>query len=89
MMDLCRKLINEIASFRLELTPVQQPFRPEWHIQDGRQLLSKNVPFWSVPPHIFETNGWNTITFGSQHFREKGLLLPEPALKFCITCGYL
>ena len=29
----------------------------EWHIQDGRQLLSKNVPFWSVPSHIFEPNG--------------------------------
>ena len=40
--------IDEIASFRVELTPVQQPFRPEWHIQDGRQLLSQNavLPLW-------------------------------------------
>ena len=29
-------------------------------------LLSKNVPFWSVLAHIFETRGWNNITFGSQ-----------------------
>ena len=43
------------------------------------------MPFWSVPAHIFETSGWNTITFGAQHFRGKGLLLSEPALKFCIT----
>ena len=35
------------------------------HPQDGGQLLSKNVPFWSVPAHILETSGWN-ITFGSQ-----------------------
>ena len=28
--------------------------------------MSKNVPFWSVPAHIFETSGWNNITFGSQ-----------------------
>ena len=43
--------------------------------------------FWSVPGHIFETSGWNTITFGSHNFRGKGLLLSEPALKFCITWG--
>ena len=47
-------------------------------------MLSKNVPFWSVPTHIFETSGWNTITFGSENVREKGLLLSEPALKVCI-----
>ena len=29
-------------------------------------MLSKNVPFWSVPAHIFETSGWNNITCGSQ-----------------------
>ena len=29
-------------------------------------MLSKNVPFWFVPAHIFETSGWNNITFGSQ-----------------------
>ena len=29
-------------------------------------MLSKNVPFWSVPAHIFETSGRNNITFGSQ-----------------------
>ena len=29
-------------------------------------MLSKNVPLWSVLAHIFETNGWNNITFGSQ-----------------------
>ena len=29
-------------------------------------MLSKNVPFWYVPAHIFETRGWNNITFGSQ-----------------------
>ena len=28
--------------------------------------MSKNVPFWSVLAHIFETSGWNNITFGSQ-----------------------
>ena len=58
--------IDEIASFRLGLTRFQQPVRSEWHIQDGGQLLSKNVPFWSVPAHIFETSGWNNITFGAQ-----------------------
>ena len=48
--------------------------------------LHKNVSFWSVPAHIiFETSEWNTMTFGSQNFKEKGLLLSEPALK-CITC---
>ena len=83
MMD----LFLEIAFFRLELTPVPQPFQPEWHIQDGRQLLPKNVPFWSVPALIFETSGWNTIIFGSQNFRGKGLLISEPAIKFCITWG--
>ena len=35
-------------------------------IQDGGQFLSKNVPFWSVPAHIFETSEWDNITFGSQ-----------------------
>ena len=34
-------------------------------IHDGGQL-SKNVPFRSVSAHIFETSGWNNITFGSQ-----------------------
>ena len=24
------------------------------------------MPFWSVLAHIFETSGWNNITFGSQ-----------------------
>ena len=28
--------------------------------------MSKNVPFWSVLAHIFETSGWNNITFGCQ-----------------------
>ena len=28
--------------------------------------MSKNVSFWSVLAHIFETSGWNNITFGSQ-----------------------
>ena len=58
--------IDEIASVRLGLTRVQQSVRSEWRIQDESQLLSKNVPFWSVPIHIVETSGWNNITFGSQ-----------------------
>ena len=29
-------------------------------------MLSKNVPFWSVPAHIFETSAWNNIKFGPQ-----------------------
>ena len=45
---------------------VQQPVRSEWHVQDGVRLLSENVPFWSVIAHIFDTSGWNNITFGSQ-----------------------
>ena len=28
--------------------------------------MSKNVPFRSALTHIFETSGWNNITFGSQ-----------------------
>ena len=79
--------MGEIASFWLELTPVQQPFRPEWHIQlrcmDANNVV-KEFPFCSVPAHIFETRGWNTIIFGSQNFRGKGILLSEPALKVCI-----
>ena len=32
--------------------------------------LSVCMPFWSVLAHIFETSGWNNITFGSQcHIR--------------------
>ena len=27
-------------------------------------MLSKNVPFWSVLAHIFETSGWSNVTFG-------------------------
>ena len=33
-----------------------------------RQLLSNNVPFWSVLAYIFETSRWNNITFGSQGY---------------------
>ena len=44
---------------------VQQPVRSVWHIQDGGQL-SKNMPFWSVLAHIFETSGGNNVTFVSQ-----------------------
>ena len=29
-------------------------------------MLSKNVSFWPALSHIFETSGWNNITFGSQ-----------------------
>ena len=58
--------IDKIVSFRLGFTRVQQPVRSEWHIHDGGQLLSKNVPFWSVLAHIFETTGWDNITFESQ-----------------------
>ena len=43
--------IEEIASFRLGLTRVQQQVRSEWHIQDGGQLLSKTVPFLPAIAH--------------------------------------
>ena len=29
-------------------------------------MLAKNVPYWSVLAHIFETIGWNNVAFLSQ-----------------------
>ena len=53
MTELCR---NEIASFQLGLTRVQQTVRSEWHIPDGGQLLSKTVPFLPAIAHKSETS---------------------------------
>ena len=39
--------------------PTPRPLATGLHIQDGGKLLSKNVPFWSVLAHNFETSGWN------------------------------
>ena len=56
--------IDQIAFFRLGLTRVHQSVRSEWSIQDGGQLLSKNVPFWSVPPLFLKPVGRITSRLG-------------------------
>ena len=81
--------IDEIASFRLELTPVQQPFRHEWHIQDmdanccqrmchfGRSLPISFKPLGGIPSHL----GHKTLGKRSATVRA----CPQ----ICITRGYL
>ena len=76
-----------VTSFRLGLTRVQQPVWSDWRIQDGGQLLSKNVPrvtlnfFWWWGGGVFSRK---SIYLGTKNFRGKGRLLSESAVTFCI-----
>ena len=67
--------MDEIASFRLELTPVQQPFWPEWHIQDRRHCCCQRMcnfglslpiylkPVGGMPSHLgHKTSGERSVT---------------------------
>ena len=66
MTELCQN--RKDCFLLIRVYQVQEPVRSEWRIQDGDPFLSKNVPFWSVLAHIFETSGWNNIIFGSQAY---------------------
>ena len=67
--------INDIASFRLGLTRVQQPVRSEWNIQDGGKLLSKIVSFLPAIAHKSETSTATKFKMAWPIFRRKCFLL--------------